>query len=135
MFETNSSSTHTLTMGKSPKHKIDESYTNTIKLGLGEYGWGIERLTTWYEKADYLSIVAIKDERKKEMLEEALFKKFPNCKIKYETEYDKYEGGNVAIGYIDHQSSGEIWNDIGSINDLYDVIFGDSVINIDNDNH
>ena len=37
-------------------------------------------------------------------------------------------------GSIDHESAGTIWSELETLEDVYDVIFGDAVINVDHDN-
>lgn len=148
VFETNSSSCHTLTYEKCEIKNINEikpdfSVNTEYTLGKGEYGWGPDKLDYWIDKADYLAIECFPNERwddkkvpdiysfdmsKKILLEKVLKMKYPNIKIKYSTE-----------GYIDHQSGGEIWEEILSSDNpeitLYNIIFNDNnFMNIDNDN-
>ena len=131
IFETNSSSVHTLTLGSQPTPKIiDDETLETIYLGSGSYGWGYEKLTTWMEKADYLAIEAIEDEAKKEMLFGALLIAYP----KYLFKFDEDDDGE-ASGYIDHQSYEEVWSELNSTEEVFAFLFGSSDIKIDNDNH
>jgi len=127
IFETNSSSSHSLSLGKLPDNVVvpwEDNY-ETIVLGKGEYGWGYEELTTWLEKADYLSIETEHNETKRDVLESAIKRYFPNITIEYE-----------YTVYIDHQSYGELWDEIGyDVDEACKVIFGNSTIEIDNDNH
>jgi hypothetical protein len=123
IFETNSSSSHSLSLGGNAIKEVSEEKISIV-LGDGEYGWGFCKLKNWMDKADYLGIEAYYDEGKKEILESALKMAYPNITTAYSCE-----------GYIDHQSSGEIWGELNSVEDVYNVIFGDSVIIIDNDNH
>lgn len=127
IFETNSSSMHSLTVGKCEDYT--EDYNNKeITLGLGEYGWGYEYLDIWFEKADYLSIETEYDKQKKDLLVKVLKRKYPNAEISF-----NYEGD------IDHQSRGEIWDYILTSHnpeeELYNIVFGSNNIIIDNDNH
>ena len=123
IFETNSSSSHSLSLGGNAKKEVSEEKISII-VGSGEYGWGFEKLKHWISKADYLGVEAYEDENKKELLERALKMAYPNITIGYSDE-----------GYIDHQSYGEIWSELTSVKDVYNVIFGNSVVIIDNDNH
>ena len=135
VFETNSSSMHSLTIGNCDNYSVDYK-KEEIFLCQGGYYWGPEELNTWLEKADYLSIEARDFLLKEKMLFNVLNKKFPNMTFKLDRKKDKW---GYVNGNIDHQSIGEIWDEILNSNDpektLYDVIFGDSVIIIDNDNH
>lgn len=123
VFETNSSSSHSFTSGNGKVH-IPESTLTTIVLGSGDYGWGYETLTYWSEKADYLAVEARDDEWKDEKLREAIKMAYPDLEIVYS-----------QYGYIDHQSSGDIWSYLNSANDVYTFLFDNSEIEIDNDNH
>ena len=148
VFETNSSSVHTLSISK---ENIDNEFavnTSNINITVGEeaYNWGPDILTKWYEKADYLGINISFDifnkyetsfynsnknliQIKKELLVKTLKKKFPNSNIIFSCE-----------GYIDHQSHDEIWFDeILDSGDpektLHNIIFNKNYkINIGNDN-
>ena len=137
LFETNSSSVHTLTLGSAPTTMpFDDENFETIYLGSGEYGWGYEKLTIWMEKADYLAIEASSDENKAKMLFDALHKVYPNCIFKFEKPNNNSRSFNEnCSGYIDHQSYGEAWLELGSTQDVADFLFGSGYIEIDNDNH
>ena len=124
IFETNSSSSHSLSLGRYSYQKPDETNEETIVLGEGEYGWGYEELTTWMERADYLGVEARDNEDKKDRLIKAIHKFYPNVTIEFG------DGG-----YIDHQSSGEVWDECRDEYSLLSCIFGDTIITIDNDNH
>lgn len=124
VFETNSSSMHSLTIGNDATDRSIDDSEIVIDVGNGEYGWSGDTLHSWEDKADYFGVECFYDDNKQEMLERVLKSKFPNAKIRF---------GNS--GYIDHQSSGDAWNKVDSDDDLYNIIFGDSYIEIDNDNH
>ena len=138
VFETNSSSMHSLTIGASKKMEvIDEENEEIIVLGTGEYGWGPEHLTTWLEKADYLAVDAInrEDDKDKGKLLEVLHLAFPNSKFCFaKNEVDEEDEESVVSGYIDHESVGIIWSDLETVEDVFSVVFGNAVIEIDNDN-
>lgn len=124
VYETNSSSMHSLTFyGGADIDKVCSDKTETIVLGTGEYGWGYETLSSPLEKMDYLSIETENSEDKKELLLEAIARVYPNVTIEFN-----------YTGYIDHQSYGEIWEGLKSVDDLVDVIWGNAEIIIDNDN-
>jgi len=126
IFETNSSSSHSLSLGQLPNNlnPVEDNY-ETIVLGTGDYGWGYDTLNTWLEKADYLSIETEYNETRKNCLESAIKRYFPNITIEYE-----------YTGYIDHQSYGNVWDEIGyDVDEVCKVIFGSSTIEIDDDSH
>lgn len=144
VFETNSSSMHSLSYVPGASDEAIGNM-NEITVGAGEHSWGPYTLTTWLEKADYLGIECRYDNdwktglppekelyagqiSRRELLETALRRKFPNIEVVYD-----------GSGYIDHQSYGEVWGDIFNAAEpeemIYEVIFGQSVINIDHDNH
>ena len=58
VFETNSSSVHSLTVKKNDMvlkpYKMDLNYENKLVLEFGEYGWGYDTLTTVFDKLCYL---------------------------------------------------------------------------------
>jgi len=124
LFETNSSSCHSLTLSNQSSviDDVDNDYGNKIVLGDGEYGWSGDNVDHWMSKADYLAIEADVDE--KTMLVDALTKKFPNIEIEFSED-----------GYIDHQSSGEGWYELNTVDDVFNFLFGDGYIEIDNDNY
>lgn len=125
VYETNSSSMHSLSFNNSAvQTEVNEDNELEIVLGAGEYGWGYEELNTPLEKMDYLAIETESSEYKKQLLLEAIARVYPNANITFD-----------YSGYIDHQSYGEIWNDLASVDDVYKCIFGNSIIIIDNDNH
>lgn len=101
VFETNSSSTHSITISTNPEHLLDTiipEIDGTITLGSGDYGWENETYTDARSKADYVTIY-IRDwsgpntEDFKKVFED-LLKAQTGCK-------------EVILdddGYIDHQS-------------------------------
>ena len=142
VFETNSSSMHSLSIGSNKKMEVlDEEKTEEIILGIGEYGWGPEHLTTWLEKADYLAVDAInrEDEIKKGLLLEVLYLAFPNAVFEFallEPENDEDEDETKTYsGYIDHESVGTVWSDLETVEEVFRVVFGDSIIVVDNDDN
>ena len=124
IYETNSSSMHSLSFDNSAVATEVDNETKRIVLGTGEYGWGYEELTEPLEKMDYLAIETEHSETKKQMLLDAITKVYPYANIDF-----------YYSGYIDHQSSGEIWSELATVDDVYKCIFGNSTIEIDNDNH
>jgi len=127
VFETNSSSTHSLVTGTEEIKKYTFDGDELVLSG-GEYGWGIEDLTTWQEKANYLAVEAFIDTYKKHMLVAALRMMFPDITIRFIQEADDF-------CYIDHQSSDVVWSDLHNADDVYKLLFSNAVIHLDNDNH
>ena len=126
VFETNSSSVHTLTITKNPNNL---KFPKKLIFDSGDYGWEHACLTTPEEKASYLweGIISVFPDHENKNLTEynkaiasitkilksvgikAVFKyNNPKCiKSKFE-DYYYYEfcdkDGNVDDGYIDHSS-------------------------------
>lgn len=123
IFETNSSSSHSLTLSNKKVDVLIDEKEFAITLGDGEYGWGGDDLTTWIEKSDYLAVDLEKGDKEKHMLTEAIKMKYPNVALEFSDQ-----------GYIDHQSSGDCWGYLESVNDVFNFLFGDGIVEIDNDN-
>jgi len=146
MYETNSSSTHSLCFGNnilvgeiddelegvSISNNIlmggiddeleEEASSINITLGVGEYGWGYEEVHTPLGKMDYLAIETRLDEDKKDLLLVAIKSKYPDINVTFS-----------YTGYIDHQSAGRIWRELHNVEKVINFIFSDSYIIIDND--
>lgn len=126
-FETNSSSMHSICIGKGDLNDLVEK----VDFYTGKYGWENEVLTTTEEKASYLfqqflcfhddSLVNKKFEKLKELLD--------LCGIKYDFHYD-------VDGYINHNSVSIEFIDaiITDANSLLQYLFGDSIVVLGNDN-
>ena len=115
VFETNSSSTHTICINKDFKWPLRE---NSIKFGTGEFGWEFEEYYDICSKAEYLHeaiISASNDEKEYEELKAEFTKLLNDIGIEQvnwaEIEWDEY-------GYPDWDSHGYI--DHG--NELYEMI-------------
>lgn len=145
-FETNSSSAHSFTLGENPEFllrdiNVQHSYvydvvTDSIILRGGEYGWGIETLTSWNERANYL-LTQTFYKMDTEGLQEKILRimtEFLGYTVKFIGSND-WEDPNRA--YVDHEST-DLVDDIlfGSDQDIINFIFnkGTTVL-IDNDNH
>jgi len=124
VFETNSSSMHSLAIGTFGDRTVDKA-ASKITLGVGEYGWGPEMLKVWLEKADYLALNSTEEDRI--LLTNTINSKFPNVEVSYKT-----------VGYIDHESVYVVWNRVNESPNkesfLFDLLFGSAIIYIDNDN-
>lgn len=149
VFETNSSSSHSLVVsnkdrGYSYDLPVDEEGILTIPFG--EFGWGPEILKTPIEKLSYFitdHAPYIEDDdkmdwdkliklvlQKSEDIRDAIEIVKSNCPQVKEVKFEKCDE-YWPLGYVDHQSCGTS-NDAASIEDL---IFNNSVlILIDNDN-
>lgn len=154
-FETNSSSTHSLSL--SPVKAFDFKKPVYLNIWFDEYGWGYDVLRTPEEKLSYLFTAAQYergwgkyDHTKDELL--ALIKSFRDDlqAMLYETnvylqEIDEYVfmDDYCPMGYIDHQSVGECEcsDDVyryatSSTENLMNYLFNELVeVIIDNDNH
>jgi len=122
IFETNSSSSHSLSIGTINADQMleDTSLDNSITLGVGEYGWEWEDYDRWVEKADYVAIL-LKEEGQ-DLIREAIHRKFPNVKV-----YFNYSG------YIDHESDyKDEW--MTDVDTLFTFFFGSGGVSTGNDN-
>lgn len=144
-FETNSSSSHSLTVSNAGRYSpnkmpiIKEYYTadtdqvvypNAIVLTGGEYGWGYDCFTQPWEKANYLATHLIHysdnpEERK--MFEEVLIEETGAENVIFDFSEED--------GYIDHQSIGDAKAVFTSKEELKTFLFNDaSELIISNDN-
>lgn len=134
IFETNSSSTHCLSLGDiSYEQSIpDANYQETITLGDGEYGWQQDFYDSWLDKADYISLILhyVDDDEDYENLNnmvgivrQAILRKYPNANIEF----------NFS-GYVDHGSEYfEPW--MKDVDEVFKFIFGNGSFETDNDNY
>lgn len=159
VFETNSSSMHSLSIKKSNTYgnlPVDE-YENKVITHFGEFGWGYDIYTDPENKLSYLVTMLVETHGDCYSMEELYdtedFRKindvvaeYCNCdgilideKLEQATSWDgkeKYEW-NEHGGYIDHQSV----ESIDGLLDFYgctieEFIFNEGVtLIIDNDNH
>lgn len=159
VFETNSSSTHSLTF-RGRYSPLSKSYLfiendGFVHVDFGEFGWGYDKLTMQDEKLSYLCTMAACADSTMASNED--FYKNPefiainniikakcNCKgLIIDTLIETYTGSDGAScprfdGGIDHQS---VYRSLQAFLDDYNVtieqaIFSDGVeIIIDNDNH
>ena len=105
MFETNSSSTHTIIV---TDQKTEPG--NLVDFAIGEFGWEFERLDTIDEKASYLYTMAC------EMLDRDVYQDLYEILVKYGVECscsvpakfrDSSWGVYLDNGYVDHVSDGD----------------------------
>ena len=137
VFETNSSSMHSLSIIKRKDNQYDYlGKDETLFIELGEYGWGYDELHTAGEKLNYVLTKIYYDAIDEESLN--IVKDLVLQKTGCDIEIENYNDGNF---WIDHQSidmlskqqqaSGLCYRDF-----IETVIFNPNyVIIIDNDNH
>lgn len=129
IFETNSSSTHSIVVDSGIDYVTPEIEGEEIIIKGGGYGWGYEKLDTWRGRASYAYTYA-KNYGKKMDLENLrlVIEDYTKKKVVFVDEMDDT--------YIDHQSIKEAETIFGNYDRIKSVIFGkDSYIIIDNDNH
>lgn len=152
VFETNSSSTHSLSLSEDFSNMVESPLSDyQIKQGIvtissGEYGWEVETYTDWLTKASYLYTDAMigcdssidpndeffRNENIKLSILCKAIKEYTGVDVFFEKSSDKY----YPFGYIDHQSVGEcgqVWDEdvSGVIRFLFSI---DSVLETSNDN-
>ena len=132
VFETNSSSTHSIAISKNPvvagKH---------IRFGIGEFGWENDCVDT----ADYLYTAILEQDDRDDLLNR-LKEILDKHSIEYEFEtpiWDKSSNGEytwLSYGYVDHSYElREFFNIILSDEDLLiRYLFGNSNVYTGNDN-
>ena len=135
-FETNSSSSHSLTIGGKVVRPSKLKDTNTYTIYGGEYGWGYETYSDPASKISYTAVEALStnNETLKDWLEEIIKEMYKVDEVVYDfsTEY----GNGKDHAYIDHQSYGTVADSVSSKSELEQFLFGDcSRLTIDNDNH
>lgn len=158
VFETNSSSSHSLSIVKRGVIKPSTLSVDTDKkvhVTLGDFGWGYEELCTQEEKLSYLCTMIAMTEGAKCKQPDQLYKTAgfrqinsvikDHCKcngviIDDMGTYDRAYKRIAWNGYIDHQS----YEDYTTLNDflqhynvdILNVLFNNKItIIIDNDNH
>lgn len=134
VFETNSSSCHSLVIDKNTSYTtMNLNQKGDIEIGTGEYGWGISRLVTPEEKAAYLNTLLI-------MMktyfagQQRLIKNFQMYKNNLiEVIKEQTHANNVILlednnCYIDHQSCEDIedYDIFLSKKDIKKLVFGKS---------
>lgn len=142
VFETNSSSTHSLSIVGS---EIFE-YKNPLHLYYGEFGWGYDLLNTPSEIASYALTMFARHSDSYEEVQNREKVKWLLEAISSHTGYEQIlpkpsNDGYYPFGYVDHQSSDTLDDfDTGDEEvfkqNMINLIFNPSTeIIIDNDNH
>jgi len=133
VFETNSSSVHTITISKKGYDK--SMILEVLVFSFGEFGWEVDKLTSVYEKASYLytALNNVEDRDEKiEFIKNTL--KSVGCTAAFaeKKETDSY----FANGYIDHDEELNVFIDavFENENTLLNYLFGDGCIYTYNDN-
>lgn len=134
VFETNSSSVHTISISNSSPQSID----NYIFFDRGEYGWEWEIYNSCQDKANYLYECMIDLFYHNNSLEEKCDRIREELAL-YEVDCDfaKVNGDNVFDGYVDHGSQNEELVNylLDNPDKLIDYLFNDtSYIATGNDN-
>ena len=105
MFETNSSSTHTIVVAD---RNCEPG--NLVDFRIGEFGWEFERLDTIDEKASYLYTMACELTGRDvyQDLYEVLVKYGVECSCSVPAKFTKNSCGEyLDNGYVDHASDGD----------------------------
>ena len=114
IFETNSSSAHTLSIGKVTEEELlPSNKKGKIILGEEYYGaYGDQPIifSTTLEKIDYMSISTENNKEHKDMLLEAIQTKYPNIEFEF-----TYAGGM--------ETSERGWKSVKTLRDLQDILF------------
>lgn len=132
LFETNSSSTHAITIANNSEDDFKNNLPKTLELKLGEFGWEFDRYQTIRDRADYLFTAIVYNDKVEDYLQKLVdtLKKwgveveYPKLK-KVQSEYDKsyyywvIESKPDEYFYIDHG---------GELKDFLDDIFNDETL-------
>lgn len=138
MFETNSSSSHSIILNKGRiTDKLNPDKYGILKIYPDEFGWDIMDYTDAYTKASYCLTYAKQAKNKKweNMLRKVLLRHTQAKEVEFIQDNNMY-----PWGYIDHQSGPEemgactpVFN---SESDLANFIFNpECILHTDNDNH
>lgn len=133
IFETNSSSTHSVTICEGTDYVCPEVGEEGVVIRTGDFGWERAHYTDWRTKASYALTYAKNDGKTDDA---ALLMKVlkEHLKAPVSFEPDKTMGG-YDWGYIDHQSLDEAQRIFQSERTVKDFVFGAaSTLETDNDN-
>lgn len=135
VFETNSSSTHSITISESGDLTDKLLVENGVcEIYPGEFGWDVEEYNDATTKASYCLTWAKEygSEKHEEMLKEAIKEHTGAETVEFVPAVSEY----YQWGYIDHQSSDVCQKAFGSREALKNFIFNHkSWLSTDNDNH
>lgn len=133
-FETNSSSTHSITINDKSGvfESISPDYDGVIRLTGGEFGWGWSKHDDAVTKANYCAVVALDDEFKTQLLIDTI-KNHTGAKSVEIICSSDWDDDNRS--YIDHQSHGRAELAFSNEDTLKNFIFDrKSVLFLGNDN-
>ena len=134
VFETNSSSVHTITISNTSPQGID----NYIFFDRGEYGWEWEIYNSSQDKANYLYECMIDLFYHNNSLEEKCNRiREELASYKVDCDFAEVNGDNIFDGYVDHGSQNEELVNylLDNPDKLIDYLFNDtSYIATGNDN-
>jgi hypothetical protein len=131
LFETNSSSTHSITIQESGDY-TSIKHNGKIELFGGEFGWEWVAYRDALIKANYCAVYAAGNESKTEMLKEVI-SEHTGAEVEILVQRDDYD--KEGYSYIDHQSSDTADDAFASRETLKDFIFGvNSTLYTGNDN-
>ena len=133
VFETNSSSMHSLSIIGSDRMVQLTGENDVVSVGYGEFGWGYDRLNSPREKISYLITQYSENDDMIDRIKDAV-KDYTGFVLNIvEGNEDDWDDGK---GYIDHQSQGMICEFISDKQSIIDIVFNEKyTIIIDNDNH
>lgn len=146
VFETNSSSTHSITISDEQTDALMDTLpmneSNEVVLTGGEFGWEEESYNDALTKANYLAVYIEQwagddSDRLKEMFERIIKEQTGCTEIVY-GRVSRWGDSDPDLGYIDHQSvEGYALHWLfESGDDLRNFIFNpESILVTDNDNH
>lgn len=148
VFETNSSSTHSVTIKDGPLDYVNEE--DKIEVYPGEFGWEEERYTTFPKKLSYAythamhwgsssDLIRLNNVLKKHFNRTIIYKDLNSNVYDYETLLELKENGDhihSKFGFIDHQSTDVSECIFTSDYTLEQFLFNtNSYFTTDNDNH
>lgn len=140
LFETNSSSSHSITINNDTNlfTSILPDKDGNITLEGGEFGWEVEKYRDALTKSNYCAVFASGDEKMTEMLKQVISKQTGAKNVIILADTDDYK--SKYSSYIDHQSAryegGACLEAFESEDNLRNFIFNNkSVLYIDNDNY
>lgn len=136
VFETNSSSTHSISIASGKCKMIDTIFPDEngdIVLNGGQFGWEIREYNNAITKANYCAIDQFDNLDRIKMLSEVILEQTGAKRLILDFT-NNYKDKNYS--YIDHQSEGTSNEAFESKEILRNFIFNpESVLYTDNDNH
>lgn len=135
VFETNSSSSHSISLGYSNEgwETIEPNSDGVIVLRGEEFGWGVYTICDAESKANYAVLDALLNEDN-ELVERVVkvIEEYTGYPVELSL-HDLIDGYN---SYIDHQSVGTFADECFSEDEIKQFIFNrSSELELDNDNH